>query len=277
MFFFIENLTGLEIIINFRKDNPNKFYIIIIDNRLSCFLPSNIDNIGFLIRINQPYFKFFKVMLGLLQFPVVLQDPTSLIHRFNFWKRIISDGLLTEYLYTSLNVPIKVFYSIELIKIEAPIIDLHAIIGTNWFEFGSMTESSYIYHLHFLKSNFPDAVYFPHPKEVNPHPFKIFGPNNCLRPNEPLETWFRNSGIPSKVTSVCSTSLVMLGMNNIGALSVNLISINNRHFDGFKRNILESFNKPIKEVSCLTVTDVQEFIISILKFCKVKYNIIYQH
>jgi hypothetical protein len=274
MVFFIENLTGLEILASSSEFSSRKF-IAFVNGNISNYISEDLRCRGFFIILGSRFMRIYRLLFSLLQFPVVLQDPTSLSYRCNLWGNVISDGLLTEFLFYFLRVPIKRFRSIEIIKVEGEIIDVHAIIGTNWFEFGSMTESSYLKHLLFLKKKFPDAIYYPHPREKSPYPEEIFG-EYFKRPNMPLESWFRKTGIPRRITSVCSTSLLLVAASNVGRTSVDLVCIEESCFDGPRGSILENFKRPINGLDSLTVGDTQKFLLSRFRRLGITCNLVAQ-
>jgi hypothetical protein len=139
-----------------------------------------------------------------------------------------------------------------------------------------MSESNYVAHLKFLKTNFADAIYYPHPKETTSHALNIFGEKFYCRPNEPLESWFRKTGIPSRVTSVCSTTLLLISINN-KSVTVDLIDIDIRYFDGFKGDTLEKFKRSMNGFSDLTVRGIQNYIISILAESNICFNVLKQN
>lgn len=265
MIVFIENLAGIQIV-SCSSELSGRWSIKIVSKNIVPWFTDALRANGPVIVLPSRVVRWAKLVASVLQLPVVQQDPMSSAFRFSFWRLVLSDGLLTEYLVEELGVPVHKMYSVlSAINGSAPVVSDCAIIGSNWMEFGMMTESSYLHHLKFLSQLYPECKYYCHPKERSSHPEQVFGPENVVRPNEPVEAYLRKKGVPSQLVGVCSTSLLALAVGNERPVSVDLIQIRVSGFDGRVADIVENLKKPIHGVKKISIGDLQRFLIARLR------------
>lgn len=232
MFLFIENLAALHIATHNEELRARRLVKFVSDTVLPYAEPGFSEH-GLVVALPQKWIRLLKPVLSLTQLPVIQQDPFARAYRFNIWKQMISDGLLTEYLVRKLGIHARTFYSITSVSLSA--VDSSgrcALVGSNWLEHGSMTEPNYRQHLAFLKSQYPDATYFCHPRERSSWPEKIFGSTQVERPKLPLEAHFRKNGLPAHLVGVCSTSMLALAVGSQGKMKVDVVVLEPSQYDG---------------------------------------------
>lgn len=260
MLIFIENLAGLLIVAN-SPEIPRRGVVLVVSSRLAGFVQETLGRRGGVWLVAPPVIRWLKLALSALQLPVMQQDPNCRAFRINYHRLLLSDGLLTEYLVAKADLPVRRFHSIEsAISAGANVIAGTAIIGSNWLEFGSMSEQNYIRHLEFLKRRYPDALYYCHPREASSGPEKVFGARMVMRPREPVERLLQREGIPSCIVGVCSSSLLALGASRPGRVSVELVAPDTRCYDGWRGPLIEALDPPLGGVGRILVNDIQEFL-----------------
>ncbi len=276
MIVFIENLAGIQIT-SHSNEFSQRWCIKVVRDSVMPWTTDVLRSNGPVIVLRPGLLRWLKLLLSVLQLPVVQQDPTSLAFRCNLWRRVLSDGLLTEYLVHVLKLPIQTMYSVtSVVDGNVSVVPGCAVIGSNWMEFGMMTETTYVEHLCFLNHTFPDSKYYCHPKETNPHPEFIFGSERVVRPNEPIEAWLRKRGMPKRLTGVCSSSLLSMAVGNQEPVTVDLVKVPRCMFDGPAGDIVETLKRPINNVKSITVRDLQHFLIEKLMAAGVPLNVIEQ-
>ncbi len=276
MIVFIENLAGLQIA-SYSPEFNNRWSIKIVDRKISGYATQALSGGGPVVMLPHPIIRWLKLLLSAVQIPVIQQDPNSLAFRVSLWKKVLSDGLLTEYLVGHLKVRVGQFYSIEsAVCGPAVVVPGCAIIGSNWLEFGSMSVVAYRNHLGFLKMTYPAGLYYCHPKERNPWPETIFGAEFIVRSNEPVEAHLRRKGVPSLLVGVCSSSLLALVVGNEQRVCVDLIRIDRDAFDGVNADTVENLRTPINGVHRICVADLQQYLRQKLVDRQVKVKIVQQ-
>lgn len=276
MIVFIENLTGVQIVSS-SNELLAQWSIKVVGSNLFPWIGNALSGNGPVVVASRGVIRWLKLGASLLQLPVIQQDPLSMAFRFNLWRRVLSDGLLTEYLVEVLRVRVGKMYSISsAINGSSPVVSDCAIIGSNWLEFGMMTEASYLCHLAYLSRLYPTANYYCHPKERSSNPEKVFGVTRVVRPSEPIEGYLRKKGVPCQLVGVCSTSLLALAIGNDAPVAVDLIRISLGNFDGRTADIVESLRRPIRGVRKISVDDLQRFLLAKLQARNVPVNLIEQ-
>jgi hypothetical protein len=257
---FIENLAGLHIA-SYSSDLASGRHVKFVSRSVLAYVPAALRRRGVVIPLSSRVMRIVKPLLSLLQLPVVQQDPIGLAFRLSRSRHVLSDGLLTEYLVNELGVEVGRFYSLASVSdVHADVVPGCAIVGSNWLEFGSMSEASYTSHLRFLHRQYPQAIYFCHPKETNRVPEQVFGAAQVRRPALPLEALLRQQGVPARLVGVCSSSLLALGTALGDRFEVDLVEVHPTHFDGWRTDTVEQLKTPIKGKTRLSVHDVQKFL-----------------
>jgi hypothetical protein len=270
---FIENFFGVYVVSSSTYLNSRNV-IKIIDKKLcNSGLPISIFN-GPTIILDNGKLKILKRVFSIIQMPVIQQDPLSKNFKFNLWKMVLSDGLLTDCLVKNLKTKPRQFYTVrpDIIDIT-PATRSDAIIGSNWLEFGSMTQSSYVDHLHWLALHYPQAVYFCHPKEKNDWPERVFGESRIVRSSVPIELYFGQTGYPERIISVCSSSLLSIGMLRRKCISVEIVVPHQKIYDGLVGDRVNE--APTGQLSSVDVrvSDLQSYVAASLRTAGVNLKI----
>lgn len=275
MIVFIENLAGLHIA-SHAPGLKQCWSIKIVRRDILQFMTPALRGHGPVVALPAQALRVLKPALSALQMPVVLQDPNCLAFRLGHRKEILSDGLLTEYLVEVLGVPVRRLHSIlSAADMKAGSVPGCAIVGSNWLEFGSMSEASYRRHLEFLQRTYPDAIYYCHPKERNGWPEVVFGAAQVGRADRPLEAHLRSAGIPSRLVGVCSSSLLSLAAGG-ERIQVDLVRVPLSQFDGMRGEQVEVLKHPIRGVDAVNVRDLQDFLERKLTISGAAVNVVLQ-
>lgn len=270
MFLFIENLAGLQIA-TYSPALATRRLVTFVTPGVMVFAEPAFRQRRFTFTISAPWLRVLKPLLSLAQFPVIQQDPYGWAFRLSLWKQVLSDGLLTEFIVKCLRVPVRHFYSIGSVCSDAsPVVPGCAIIGSNWLEFGSMSEHAYRAHLEFLQRQFPQAVYYCHPKEHTDLPEQVFGGSQVRRPDRPVEALLRTQGIPQLLAGVCSSSLLALAVGNAGRVQVHMVCLHARHLDGARGHNVFMPKRPAGGMAMVSVDDLQQFLLQELAACHVQ-------
>lgn len=264
MMIFLENAAGMQILLTEPALRRRWMVKIALANmaKFAEALRASPGPVFFVAPEAQRWVKFFA---GIAQLPIFQQAPTALAFRFNFWKYLISDGLMTEYAVSRLGLRARRFYSILDARIRAPIINETCIVGSHWAEFGSMSEAHYRRHLEYLGKQYPSGIYYCHPREYSRAPEEVFGPERVRRLNEPIEHHCSQRGVPRTLVAVCSSSLLSLARLADCRAEVELVVVAPQWFDGHKGDIVEQFRKPFGGVSRIVIADIQQFIVEKLR------------
>lgn len=257
---FIENFFGLYVVYSSSYLSSKKV-VRIADKKLAIGDVYLNQLRGRTIFLDSRNLKILKRVCALLQFPIVQQDPLSKNFRFNLWKMILSDGLLTDCLVEDLNIKARRFYSVRTDTADdSPAVNMTAIIGSNWLEFGSMTKKAYSDHLRWMASHYSNAVYFCHPKERNGLPESIFGKSRVVHPNMPVELYFAQNGFPEKLVSVCSSSMLSIGLLRRCRMEMEMIVLASDNYDGSVHDSVYEMPNGKSGRGATTISDIQEYL-----------------
>lgn len=148
-------------------------------------------------------------------------------------KSVISDGILTEWLSKEGYIKPKQFLSISTIRPTLPVSKgQHIILGNNFYEFGSFSLNKYQKYLEYLSLNFPNAYYFPHPKEASDLPKEIFK-SKYIESNLNIESYCTINGIPENIIGfVGSTSVASLAHLAKDPIRIVAIKVHANDYDG---------------------------------------------
>ena len=184
-----------------------KYDFRLVDNKMK----SRILNVKKTLFVNKYILKVLKYILVFLKYDVVIQGSTfGLMNRWAYQVSVISDGLLSEYIYSNNYFNCKKFYSVFDILPQKDFsnnINDQIIIGTNYIQYKSMSVSNYEYILRFLISKYPNYSYYPHPKEDANMLKKIFG-NKLIRNEKPFENYILEDGMPSSIISIAVSTCI---------------------------------------------------------------------
>lgn len=269
MFLFVENLAGLHIATHSPELAQRRLLTFATPAVMAFAEPAFRGRAG-VITLPPGWVRVLKPLLSLVQLPVIQQDPCGWAFRLGWWKQVLSDGLLTEFIVKRLKAPVKRFYSLASVHSDsATVVPGCAIIGSNWLEFGSMTPPAYRAHLDFLRRRYPDALYYCHPKERNDIPEQVFGAAQVRRPDRPVEALLRAEGIPRHLVGVCSSSLLALAAGHAGQLQVDIVCLLPQHLDGRQGDTVYDLRRPSGGVTRVAVADLQAFLLAELAACQV--------
>lgn len=209
------------------------------------------------IIVSEKAIRFLKVIASLLRFPCTFQGAYGLAYQLSTNKSVISDGLLTEWLYKKNYIKPKQFFSIEQIRsrISAKK-NKSLILGSNWVEFGSMRIENYEKLLKTLSKKYPDALYFPHPKENIKLSYKIFDERIILS-QKSVEAYCIENGVPDHIIGLGSTALVTLGRITLDEITVEVLKIDPQYFDGEKGDCIDTYLKNKRGIT-IKIDDLAE-------------------
>lgn len=260
MFLFVENLAGLDIA-TYAPELARRRLVKFVTPSVMAFAEPQFRQHGWVLTLAPAALRLLKPLLSLLQLPVIQQDPFGWAFRLGLWKQVLSDGLLTEFIVMRLGAPVRRFYSLASIRGgTAEVVPGCAIVGSNWLEFGSMSQSAYQAHLAFLAQTYPDALYYCHPKERSSLPEQIFGTARVRRPGRPLESLLRAQGIPELIVGVCSSSLLSLPVANPARITVDLVCVASESFDGEQADSVYQMKRHDGDRDRVRVADLQQFL-----------------
>jgi hypothetical protein len=266
---FVENLAGLDIATH-APELARRRLLKITTPQVLAYAEPGFRERGWVLALAPSRLRILKPLLSLLQLPVIQQDPFGKSFRLGAWKQVLSDGLLTEYIVKRLGAPVRRFYSLASIRSGAGhIVPGHAIVGSNWLEFGSMSLEAYRAHLEFLNRQYPEAPYYCHPKERRGVAEDVFGPGRVKRPDRPVEAWLRAHGIPACIVGVCSSSLLSLAVAHPGQVRIELVTLQPQQFDGPQGDTIYTMKRPATGQSRVSVGDLQQFLHDELRSCGV--------
>ena len=184
------------------------------------------------------YLKYIKLFLHCLV--MIVLGGGGLAHKLSRTKSVISDGILTEWLYKNNHIRLKNFVSINIIR---PSLDVNAgvsiIFGNNFFEFGCFNYEKYKNYLEVLSNKYPNALYFPHPKEASGLPEIIFK-SKLIKTKSNIETYCLMNGIPEHIIGfIGSTSIASIAMLAKKSIIVESIRVENDDYDGPIGNVTD--------------------------------------
>jgi hypothetical protein len=211
----------------------------LVDNKMK----TRISDVSKTLFINKYILKFLKYILVVLKYDVVIQGSTfGFMSRWAYKVSVISDGLLSEYIYSNNYFKCKKFYSVfDIIpqkKLSKNIYE-KIIIGTNYIQYKSMSVANYEYILRYLISKYPDYCYYPHPKEDAYKLKYIFG-KNLIRNEKPFESYVLEDGLPSSLISIAVSTCIpsTLLMSNFKC-DVKVCDISLNLFDGSTSDLVD--------------------------------------
>lgn len=243
-----------------------RWMIKVVPKHLAPFIPDELRAAkGAVILVDLQTLRWVRLLAGLAQIPLVQQSPFALSFTRNAWRLLISDGLLTEFFVDRLGVRPRTFYSMQQTRSSAtPLLDATAIVGSNWLEFGCMSEASYVAHLTFLRDRYPGATYYCHPMEANTLPEAVFGVARVARPSMPVEILLRRTGEAGRVVGVCSSVLLNLALSWPASIRIDLIDIAPEWLDGPTGDRLQVLDPPLKGLDHIRIIDLQDYLLDLL-------------
>ncbi|MBI2274136.1 MAG: hypothetical protein HYU70_10100 [Bacteroidetes bacterium] len=194
-------------------------------------------------------FKYIKFFFSITPFSCIYQGGFGIVFNSYKKKRIISDGILTEWLVRQGYIQPDEFISVENIKSEIPVQNSdEVILGNNFFEFGNFTFETYQAYLLFLKTTYPNALYFPHPRETSDLPSKIFK-EKLIETSDNIETYYRKRGeMPGCLIGfIGSTAIASLGKLAIGTINIESIIVDDC-CDGKLQNVTDPYLLKTKNI-----------------------------
>lgn len=222
-----------------------------------------LSNQGMLV-VSKFWMKALKILAALFRFPCTFQSGFGLAYRLSKNKSVISDGLLTEWLYQRRHIQPKFFISVAHLE---PSFNVKAgtqlIVGSNWYEFGTLSQKKYEALLHAWNQAYPNACYFPHPKENRLIARKIFN-DRLIEAGESIESYCKKNGIPSYIIGMGSTAMASLGMLAASNLTIELVTIESDDCDGKNGDVLDPFLLNKKSLK-FCISDLSGVIKEILK------------
>jgi hypothetical protein len=188
------------------------------------------------------FFKVLKIIFSILRFKCVFQGASGIAYHISKSKIVISDGILTEFLFRAGHIKPKKFISINCIKPELSVKKNHKIIlGNNFVETGNFSLVSFEKYLKEIKNKFPDALYFPHPKENLNLARDIFGDKIILSDSN-IESYCNKKGIPEYIIGfIGSTAMASLALLSNEELKIEYIKVEDMFFDGANATITDPF------------------------------------
>jgi hypothetical protein len=240
--------------------NYSKGNFFIYTKYSSQFAPSNQ---GMLV-VSKFWMKVLKILAALFRFPCTFQGGFGLAYRLSKNKSVISDGLLTEWLYQYGHIQPKVFISVAHLEPRFNVKpDVQLIVGSNWYEFGTLSLQKYEALLRAWNQSYPNAYYFPHPKEDRLIARKVFE-GRLIETSESIESHCKKNGIPSHIIGMGSTALASLGKLATSNVIIELVKISSHNCDGRNGDVLDPFllkNRGVK----ICLNDMSDVIKTILK------------
>ena len=222
-----------------------------------CAAFSNVIVLGKALRfvrfmfLIQPFFETF------------IQGGAALGYRVSRHKCVISDGIKTELLYRRNAFYSKDFLSVKSLNNKAKrSVDKTVIIGTSYYEYGSMSKKSYLEYLERLDAMFPNSEYWMHPRETESTPAVIFG-NRALKKSLPSEIEFLNTGMPARLVVALSSTTACTSLM-MGSSDVVLLKPSTEWFDGPKTVFMERAGAGPLIKSDITNSDLEEEVLCLL-------------
>lgn len=208
--------------------------------------------------------RYLKIAAAILRFPCTFQGAYGVAYQFSKRKEVISDGLLTEWLHQQSHIRPDKFISVANLESKFPVdSDKQLIIGSNWYEFGTMSLRKYEALLRAWNEKYPLAYYFPHPKERRDIAKKIFG-NRLIESNQSIEPYCIKNSIPGHIIGLGSTAMATLGKLASSEVKIEIVSIDPRHCDGRNGDILDPHLLSHRNIK-ITLGELPDVIRSILK------------
>jgi hypothetical protein len=178
----------------------------------------------------------------------------------------VSDGVLTEWLFKREYIKPNEFISVDKIESNLPVnTEENLILGNNWYEFGVFSLKRYEEFLHALQIAYPNAKYFPHPKEVGSIPGIIFG-EKLIKYEKGIESYCAQYGIPRIIIGFLgSTAMVSLGKLATSKVEIDAINISSDVCDGPSGDITDPLLLSKRSIR-ITLSDLADTVEDILKY-----------
>jgi hypothetical protein len=182
--------------------------------------------------------RFAKILASVCRFYCYFQGGFGIAFRISKSKAVVSDGILTEYLIRSEQIQVREFISIDYIKKEIDVNQTKEIIlGNNFYEFGNMSYETYKNYLLALRAAYPEAMYFPHPKEEERQLLLDIFKDKLVTWSGNVESYCRKYGIPGRLIGfVGSTAMASLGKLAKQSFEIHGICIPKEFCDGKLRD-----------------------------------------
>ena len=161
---------------------------------------------------------------------------------FSKSKTVISDGVLTEYLFQAGYINPSKFISINYIKPELNVNKNNKIIlGNNFVETGNFSVSNFKKYLNKMKDLFPEAFYFPHPKEDLKRAVEIFG-SKIIFSDSNIESYCFKNGVPQYLIGfIGSTAMASLALLSKDHVNIEYVKVDKKFFDGVHSAITDPY------------------------------------
>jgi hypothetical protein len=208
--------------------------------------------------------RYLKILGALFRFSCTYQGAYGIAYNLSKNKSVISDGILTEWLYKKGHIKPHKFISIADLEPSIPVKEnIQLILGNNWYEFGTFSFQRNEAYLKILKKSYPDACYYPHPKEGRVLPRKIFGPK-LIEPVDNIETFCNRNGVPRYLIGFLgSTAMASLGKLAKSNMTIEAIKFNSSDCDGPKGDVTDPFLQKKRGIK-ITLSDIEETVENIL-------------
>lgn len=210
--------------------------------------------------------RYLKILGALFRFPCTFQSGFGIAYQLSRNKSVISDGILTEWLFKQGYIKPNEFISVvNLVSNLNVNTNEQLIMGNNWYEFGTFSLKRYEEFLRALNKAYPEARYFPHPKEGCEIPRRIFG-EKMIQFQGGIEVYCEQNSLPGHIIGFLgSTAMVSLGKLANSKLTIDAININASVCDGPAGELTDP--SLLKKRSILiTLRDLAETAEDILKF-----------
>jgi hypothetical protein len=204
-------------------------------------------------------FKLLKIVSALFQINCTFQGGGGLAYKLAIKKSVISDGILTELLVDRKYIQPNTFISLKDIPPSTEVtVGKKIILGNNFFEFGNISYSNYEKYLRKINTLFPDALYFPHPKENTNLPQLIFS-NRVICFSGNIEEYCKLEGIPENIISFLgSTAVASLALMANSNIKIDALLLDKGDYDGPLGNVTDPvlFNKKGIEVTAQLLENI---------------------
>lgn len=212
-----------------------------------------------------PFFlmRYLKIVCALC-FPCTFSGGFGIAYRISRSKSIISDGILTEWLYKEGHIKPRKFISIANVKPSLPVDEeSQLILGNNMYEFGVLSYQRNHDYLRMLRKNYPDAYYYPHPKEGRDLLREVFG-TKLIDSSDNIEAYCRKNGVPGHLIGFLgSTAMASLGKLAKSSITIDAIKIHAGDCDGPQGEITDPLLLHKKGIK-VTMSGLEEVVVGIL-------------
>ncbi len=219
-----------------------------------------------LIVVSTFLMRYLKILGALFRFPCTFQGGFGIAYELSKTKSVISDGILTEWLIKKGHIKPTEFISVTNLVSHLNVnANDQLIIGSNWYEFGTFSLKRYEEYLRALNQAYPEALYFPHPKEGREIPKKIFG-IKLIEFDRGIETYCVQNGLPGKIIGFLgSTAMASLGKSANSMVKIDAINIDASICDGPVGDISDPFLLKKRSIR-VTLQDLEDTVVDIMGF-----------